>query len=372
MKDKLKQELQLIYDSKAQSQNGKRITYLDMARGIVIFLVVFGHSEFVGPACNVWLSSFHLPTFFLLSGILMHMKEEDRRPVSGILLHKIKGIMLPYLWFSLGSVWIDFLQVLRGNFTWSILQEHVLQTVFLQGYSVLWFLPVVFFAELLLLLLYKASRRFACREAYCIVGVSFVISCCSVGAYYGYQRLIRSAVPILLLHTLRIFAKAMIAAAFMSYGYIFGYIFSGKAFSFCKWRIFPAGIVLFLLNIFAVPYIQLMDFNQLGLQNPLVYLGLGITGGIGCILICMSLPNIPIITFFGQNSLIIMCTHLNFYVLHAGMVLCRFLAGGLPESGRMLYAICSLTCAMILSIPVILIIRICFPFVLGRRYQRKS
>ena len=157
----------------------------------------------------------------------------------------------------------------------------------------------------------------------------------------------------------------------MSYGYILGCFLSRKANVFCKWHSFLPGAIIFGLNILLVPYIQLMDFNQLNLGNPLVYLVLGTTGSIGCILICRSIPNIPIITFYGQNSLIIMCTHLNFYILYAGMVVSRLLLAPLPESGKIAYAICSIACAMILMIPLILIIRIFFPFVLGRKYQKK-
>ncbi len=370
MKDTWKQELHLLYDSKAQSQNGKRVTYLDMTRGIAILLVVYGHSEFVGPACNIWLSSFHLPAFYVLSGILMQLKSEDRLPFFDILLRKLRGIMLPYLWFSLGSLGIDFIQVLRGNFTWDILWEHVIQTVSLQGYSVLWFLPVIFFAEVMIVVLFKACNGLERSGRYGLVMVTASITCLALGAYYGYQRLLDSAMPVLCLHMLRVLVKALIGAAFMSYGYVFGYVQSRIAGKTGRWYMVVVGIALCGVNILVSPHIWLMDFNQLILWNPLVYLGLGISGSFGCILICKCLPNIPILTFLGQNSLIIMCTHLNFYILHIGMVLCRKLFAVLSITGRIPYVAGSLICAMLLSIPVILLIRICFPFVLGRRYHR--
>ena len=48
---RIKEELALLYSTKAQSQNGKRLTYLDMVRGIAIFLVVVGHSGLIGKGC---------------------------------------------------------------------------------------------------------------------------------------------------------------------------------------------------------------------------------------------------------------------------------------------------------------------------------
>ena len=158
MKEKLQRELRLVYSSKEQTQNGKRLTGLDMARGIAIIMVVVGHSGFVGAAFNTWISLFHLPTFFLISGVLLGMKQEETRAFPHLALQKFRGIMIPYFWFSLGSVCIDALQVLLGKFTWDTVWEHTFLTITFQGYSVLWFLPVLYLAELFLILLLKAIR----------------------------------------------------------------------------------------------------------------------------------------------------------------------------------------------------------------------
>ena len=110
-----------------------------------------------------------------------------------------------------------------------------------------------------------------------------------------------------------------------------------------------------------------MDLNHLNLQNPWIYLILGTTGSLGCILLCMSIPNIPLLTFYGQNSLIIMCTHLNFYVLRISMRLYLFLASELPGANDTMFAVFSLVGTFVLLIPIILIIRMFFPFVLGKK-----
>ncbi len=366
MIEKLHRELRLIYSTKEQSQNGKRLTGLDMARGIAIILVVIGHSGFVGSSCNIWLSTFHLPTFFLLSGILIGMKQEDNHPLQQLALQKVRSIMVPYLWFSLGSVCLDILQVLLGNFTWDVVWEHVIQTLTLQGYSVLWFLPVLYLAEILLLLLCKASRYFLPNGHGYIVFSMILLTGCAVGGYYGYHGLIASSAPAFVLHILRIGVKSLIGAAFMSYGYVFGRLYSGKTTTIRKWCAFGAGALLFTVNFIMLPHVQLMDLNNLNFQNPWMYLMLGTTGGIGCVLLCMSIPNIPLLTFYGQNSLIIMCTHMNFYVMYFSMLFNLFLVPRLPGASDIMYAVFSLVGTFVLSIPIILIIRMFFPFVLGR------
>lgn len=277
--------------------------------------------------------------------------------------------MVPYLWFSFGSVCLDIFQVILGNFNRTIVWEHVVQTLTLQGYSVLWFLPVLYLAEMIVVLGIKIIRFFLSNSHGCSIICMIFITICAVGGYYSYHALIAVTVPESILHILRILEKSFIGAAFMSYGYVFGKLFFCNKITlvWCKWRTFLSGALLSSVNLIVLSQIQLMDLNNLILQNPGIYLLLGITGGMGCILLCMSIPNIPPLTFLGQNSLIIMCTHLNFYVLLISMRLYQFLVPGVSGTNDIVYTVFSLVGTFVLSIPVILIIRMLFPFILGRK-----
>lgn len=381
----IKREFRLLYSSKEQSQNGRRITYLDMIRGIAIFLVVVGHSGLISHERNIWLSTFHLPAFFFVSGMLMQEKKEDEQDYIKIVLRKAKGIMLPYVWFSAGSLLVDAIQIWRGEFTKDILSEHFIQTITLQGYSVLWFLPVLFIAEVLVLFLYKIMKRCKFASQYLYLAVFGISFCLAVAAYYVYQAALGANLPILLTAEIRIVIKAVIAMGFVSGGGLVATALKkfGKKEKLSKegFRAWLSGFnviglllggILSAINVLAVPYIQIMDFNNVNLGNPLVYLGLGFTGTMGVLFICRSIPNIPLITFYGQNSLIVMCTHLNFYVLNAGMVIGRDVFVPLPGPDGLQFMISSIVCTMLLEIPVILLIRIFFPFVLGRGYKRSG
>ncbi|MBQ8246607.1 MAG: acyltransferase [Lachnospiraceae bacterium] len=381
----IKREFRLLYSSKEQSQNGRRITYLDMIRGIAIFLVVVGHSGLISHERNIWLSTFHLPAFFFVSGMLMQEKKEDEQDYIKIVLRKAKGIMLPYVWFSAGSLLVDAIQIWRGEFTKDILSEHFIQTITLQGYSVLWFLPVLFIAEVLVLFLYKIMKRCKLTSKYLYLAVFGISVCLAVAAYYVYQAALGANLPVLLTAEIRIVIKAVIAMGFVSGGGLvatalkkFGKKEKLSKEGFRAWLSdfnvigLLLGGILSAINVLAVPYIQIMDFNNVNLGNPLVYLGLGFTGTMGVLFICRSISNIPLITFYGQNSLIVMCTHLNFYVLNAGMVIGRDVFVPLPGPDGLQFMISSIVCTMLLEIPVILLIRIFFPFVLGRGYKRSG
>lgn len=77
----------------------KRLDYIDIARGIGIILVVFGHMSFD----NIYLLQlkyiiyiFHMPLFYYISGYIL----EVNKPLIEIVKSKIIKLYLPYLGFS--------------------------------------------------------------------------------------------------------------------------------------------------------------------------------------------------------------------------------------------------------------------------------
>lgn len=51
--------------------NNIRIDWIDLTKGIAIFLMVCGHTSIPLPISN-WIWSFHMPLFFIISGILFN------------------------------------------------------------------------------------------------------------------------------------------------------------------------------------------------------------------------------------------------------------------------------------------------------------
>ena len=50
-------------------EDTKRIDFIDVAKGIAIFLVVYGHT-YDGRNLHLFIYSFHMPLFFFISGLL--------------------------------------------------------------------------------------------------------------------------------------------------------------------------------------------------------------------------------------------------------------------------------------------------------------
>ena len=103
----------------AELLSAQRIRWVDYAKGVGIFLVVFGHalgslvdSSILEPSIIVrasyqWIYAFHMPLFFFISGLFVHRSAS--KPLTKFVVDKFMVIAYPY-------------------FVWSVLQT-VLQVV---------------------------------------------------------------------------------------------------------------------------------------------------------------------------------------------------------------------------------------------------
>lgn len=123
----------------------ERLTYLDVAKGIGILLVVIGHvyafnRQIVDRFFVIWLYSFHMPLFFIISGMLIAYKDE--KDIWKFVKKRIKGILIPYVFFSIFSI-IVFAIV--NDFNREVFVQNVKATICGVGIDTLWFLPALFF-----------------------------------------------------------------------------------------------------------------------------------------------------------------------------------------------------------------------------------
>jgi fucose 4-O-acetylase-like acetyltransferase len=69
-----------------------RINWIDIAKGIGIFLVVLGHTG-IPVKLSYWIYSFHMPLFFFISGMCFDISKYQS--FKSILLKKSKTLLLP-------------------------------------------------------------------------------------------------------------------------------------------------------------------------------------------------------------------------------------------------------------------------------------
>ena len=78
-----------------------RMNYIDVAKGIGIILVVFAHVNYT-PEVLVFIYSFHMPLFFLISGMLF---DKNKYPdFISFFKRRIKTLFIPYVIYEVISI----------------------------------------------------------------------------------------------------------------------------------------------------------------------------------------------------------------------------------------------------------------------------
>lgn len=159
--------LQRSTEINRMTQNSaKRNTAIDTARGIAALLMIIGHLGMNNQA-DQFISSFHMPLFFVISG--MTMREEA--DLKGYIGKRIRRILVPYIVFAL-----IFSQPGYGDWFRCIYasRESILSA---GSQTVLWFLPCLFLADLLFQLVLKFCRNWKLRLPVCaaLCAVGFIL-----------------------------------------------------------------------------------------------------------------------------------------------------------------------------------------------------
>lgn len=326
-----------------------RERWIDCARGMAIILVVLGHVDLgQNPLCK-WISSFHVPVFFVLSGVLVAIKDAYAgRPLKQVVVHKAKQLLYPFFTFSLMAA---LYYCLCGRADRAV--QVIYYTVTLDGFNALWFLPAMWMAECMLLVLLRSKMADWLGTAVLVVGTTVY----SALQYYVIGGAVTPDTGILFL-ILNGLCRAGIGAVLMMAGY--------KGYSYAirmktkrgRWAVMLAFMLVGWLcgQLNGMP-----DLHYCILFNPVLYYLAALLQAGGLIMLCaFFIRRCGVLEFFGRNSLIVMATH---YVLPliglAQAVLARAGTG-------MRYVDDLLACALVLvmEVSVIWLVNRCLPFML--------
>lgn len=128
---------------------------IDFVKGFGMLLVLFAHINYIEPVHTI-ISSFHMPLFFIVSGMLFNDKKH--REFKPFLLTRIKTILLPYLAFVFVSlIYSSFLLFIGRSFTFDYIITQIKLILLDRTYVdlsginnvALWFLPCLFMVEIL-------------------------------------------------------------------------------------------------------------------------------------------------------------------------------------------------------------------------------
>lgn len=130
----------------------KRIEWVDIAKGILILLVVLGHFlealgyyEFV----HKWIYSFHMVSFFALSGVVF--KEYNIKPLAFI-RKKFRSLIIPaYIAFFITAIYSCFQVGFHNLWEWLSI-KNIISVLVLHNY---WFIGALFSLEIIEYFLHK-------------------------------------------------------------------------------------------------------------------------------------------------------------------------------------------------------------------------
>ena len=123
----------------------ERLDYIDRARGILIILMVIGHIWQSGFVFDT-IYAFHMPAFFVISGMLMHYTGSYQKPIGTFLKGKVFSYGIPFVWIELLGVLTD---ILRHGVTLNV-KGYLYHTLTLNFNDPnLWFLADLFLIEVL-------------------------------------------------------------------------------------------------------------------------------------------------------------------------------------------------------------------------------
>ncbi len=347
-----------------------RIAYLDIARGIGMILVVMGHVEYVDATVRQFISAFHMPLFFLISGILVWEKQEEKRSFTELVKKKLRSIMLPYVVFSLLSFVIEGSRIaLKGLDEWNIVVRQLYQSLCLQGVSTLWFLSALFMSELLFIGIRKKTKN---SWTVAVISVIVVAVAWLNGLEKSVYHLHEASLAWGLLHdVLSMLLRNLFCVAFLGAGYYIGKYMLPVLNRI--WLVFSAMVAMGILACIVIPMNWGVDLRYMNLGSLPLFLVGAVSGGVAILLFSMLLEAAPIgvlqrpFHYYGRNSLIVMVTHMDFRVLYCSIRLATLVLR--YWENQVFFCICIIVLVFLMEIPVIWLLNRYFPIILGKKQK---
>ena len=301
----------------------QHLEYLDYAKGIGIFFVVLGHalempgnvSEF-GSVLHRYIYAFHMPLFFMSSGIGLFYKLRDLNTVD--LKAEIRRLgerlLLPYLFWCTFYTLLQFVEdLIRGK-------PNCHMTILERGYAAvtgrivpLWFLFTLFMVEAAFLWLWclLKSRKFQ-TSIYVWGGVLVIAAVLSAECSILFQIINGDGLHLLLRYPLIAAFRFFPCLFSLIVGFVFGIIITKHNVIFQKQTAlviatFSSGTIYWLLEHFSGNQVNTLVFH---LDNVWLYFVIGSLGSLTVFFFSMLLPkNIRILRKLGQKSLYLMILH---------------------------------------------------------------
>ncbi len=141
----------------------KRIVWIDQLRGLAFYFVVLGHM-LADCDFKVWIYSFHMPLFFIISGFNLNFAKMQKTDVKDYIAHLASRMLIPYCWLQLLGLGIKFLLYLIGGKREIAITDYLLGII--TGNSLIksaasnamYFVLLLFLAQLIIFFLIRLTK----------------------------------------------------------------------------------------------------------------------------------------------------------------------------------------------------------------------
>ena len=189
-----------------------REDWIDYLRGIAILLMIIGHTSVYDPI-RMWIYGFHMPLFFMISGLLFNKTKWHAVGYRQFLITRVKNYLIPYfLWcgicflINLPMLYYtyrddNFPSALLQNLGWIATSVRVDGVFLPQNCTPLWFLTCLFLSQQVFYWLLKCKPVWQFVLCGVFIAINYIMNLFQM--------------PILLWH----FEVSLIGAVFMLLGY---------------------------------------------------------------------------------------------------------------------------------------------------------
>lgn len=279
-----------------------RINWIDIARGIGIILVIYGHVLSADSVRHL-MYSFHMPLFFFLSGIVFHHKSYET--FFSFFKKSFKNIMLPYFIFAAATYAVAILINGIDKLTWQAFSKQVFGILYGSGSDgylafnvALWFLPCLFATRILFWIITKLTDK----TAYIIL----VLTGFSIAGFLFSRKFPDLDLP----YGLEI---ALSAVVFFGAGYLWNMYSEKLTTIFKKYMLVFLPALLAVCIFFAQLNFTIYDFQidmRLNRLNNYAFFYLAALSGIfGTLAVSILIGKNSILEYLGKHSLILFVWH---------------------------------------------------------------
>ena len=311
-----------------------RYEWIDVAKGISILLVMWGHVVVIHDALYNWVTSFHVPVFLVITGFLLSVTKKQTSSFK----KTFEKIIRPYWVFSLISIVTDVgCSYYSGGGTAAVNSFLIdcYKVISCYGIHALWYLSSYLIAMWIYLYLLKDLKSLRLLS-FVIVSFGMGIALSEGNKYF--IQLFPSKVFYLVNFPVTALVRAVVCAALIAIGH---YVYLFLRFSRIINGLLGGTLLAFSFLISLVSDSSNFSIVDYG-KHPILFLFVAISGAVGLLLILRSFEcRWSIFQYFGRNSLLFLVTHHSLKITYLSVAITKLFISG--ENGAFgLIALCIL------------------------------